>query len=558
MKRARPALLFVIAFAVLAAGATVLIAAPQGDRPNIWSPKYDVRLEVLPDGSLDVTETVTLNVGAKPMTWFDRQVPRRRTDGLTDVIARMDGQDVPVSIDYDRDDDLKVRWDFSPTANATHTFLIKYRAVHVLAREIDGPRLVWTALPQRHTYPIDAAEISVFAPAGSVATAVGATGGEVQPVTTERPGVVIAAKSLRRDRTVSVDITFAPNSIAPVEPAWFVDARRQKEMLPAWLVAALCLVAIGAGILIMMFVRLQRAAAPGADGGFISPAPDGSVPPALVTLLLSRGQQNTGLSMQSAFFRLVRDGHLVVAKRGERSRWRGAAFDVSIAAGAPDAGHLAPHEAWVVDAIRNEGATRDMRRLMLRLSRRQRAFRTSLMTEAVARGWIDAERQCARSGLLVAGLVLMLSGLVGALSLLLFAGRLGAAPIAIPGAILIVGIVFLIVSSAMSVLSEAGLREAARWQARLAELKEIIKGGVSGRSTQDFERWFPLAIGAGLGSRWLKAFEAQLTAAGASIGWLKALGSPADAAASLAMMVAVTGSSHSGGGGAGGGSSGAG
>lgn len=537
--------------------------APQGARSgaNIWSTSYDVRLDVLADGSLDVIETVRLSVGAKPMTWFDRTIPVRRTDGLTNVVARMDGQSVPVSIEHGHRE-LKVRWDFGPTANATHQFEIRYRALRVLAREIDGPRLVWTALPRRHTYPIDGAEISVFAPTGSIASSVDVSGGEVLPATADRPGVVIAGKDLKRDRTMSIDITFRPNSITPVEPRWFVDQQEQRNMLPAWLAGGATLVVVGIGILIMMFVRLPSAKLPETESAFVSPASEGTVPPALVTWLLSRGQQTAGLAMQSAFFRFVRDEAIVVEKRAGGGRWRRAAFDVMLGpAAASAAGNAAPHEQWLLDKVKSEGAKVDLRRLMMRMTRRSGGFRIALKHDATTRGWMEPERQRARSGLFLTGLVLVVSGLVGSLAtLLLLADRLGPAPVVIPAVVFLMGLVYVVVASAMSTLSEPALREAARWQTRVAELKAMMKGGVSGHSPLEFERWFPLAIGAGLGGRWLKAFEPQLTAGGTDLVWLRAMGSPAEAAVSLATIVAVSGASHSGGagGGAGGGSSGAG
>src|SRR5690242_8336812 len=102
MMRVRIALAVVVAIACVTVGALVVTQGRASD-PNIRAPKYDVRVEVLPDGSLDIVETVTLSVGPKPMTWFDRTVPRKRTDGLTNASATMDGQDVPVSIDASRD-----------------------------------------------------------------------------------------------------------------------------------------------------------------------------------------------------------------------------------------------------------------------------------------------------------------------------------------------------------------------------------------------------------------------------------------------------------------------
>jgi uncharacterized membrane protein len=141
--------------------------------------------------------------------------------------------------------------------------------------------------------------------------------------------------------------------------------------------------------------------------------------------------------------------------------------------------------------------------------------------------------------------------------------RLGPVPIAIPVVVIVTGLIYIIVSAAMSVKSEAALAEAPRWRARVAELEQIIAGGVSGQSPLDFERWFPLAIAAGIGAKWLRAFREQLQASGADLAWMKLMGSPAEAAASLEMMVIASGASHGGAGAggagaAGGGSSGAG
>lgn len=543
--------------AALLLAPAVAAAAPQTARPNVYAPTYDVRLEILPDGSLDVTEKIAITVGAKPITWFDRTIPARRTDGFTAVAALMDGQSVPVTIR--NRGDLKVRWDFSPTANATHTFEIRYRAVHVLSREVDGPRLVWTALPTRHTYPIDSAQVSVFAPTGSAATALSAEGGSVAPATPERPGVTIVGRGLARDRAITVRVTFDPNSIRPVEPQWFVDREEQIKMMPAWLAGAACLLVVGIGILVMMFAQLPRRPR-GESAAFVAPADEGAVPPGLVALLLSRGEAGWS-AMQAAFFRLVRDGYLVVEKRGDEGRRRSRAFDVTIG---PAGGSLAAHESWIVDAVRHEPAPADLRTLMTRLTRRQRAFARVLMPDAVSRGWIDPERRRARSGLLATGFVLLVTALLCAMALQLIWPDLGPAPLSLPAVTFVVGLIYIFVSRVMSQVSAEGRREAERWRARVTELKAVIRNGVSGQSPADFDRWFPLAIGAGLGGAWLKAFAAELAASGSEIGWLRAMGSPADAAASLAMIVAISGASHAGGsgagaaGGAGGGSSGAG
>jgi hypothetical protein len=166
-----------------------------------------------------------------------------------------------------------------------------------------------------------------------------------------------------------------------------------------------------------------------------------------------------------------------------------------------------------------------------------------------------------------AGFVLLALTVVAALLLSgLFIVDLGPALLAVPGGVFVDAIAFLVAGRALSNLSDAGERSAARWRARVAELRQIMRAGGDGNSLGDFERWLPIAIGAGFGGRWVKTFDRDLRAGGADIAWLKAMGSPEDAHATIAMIVAMSGASSAGssaagagaGGGAGGGSSGAG
>jgi len=549
-------LVFVAAIAFAPALAT---AAPQSSRPNIYASSYEVRLDVQPDGSLDVTELISLTVGAKSMSWFERAVPTRRTDGLTDVVVLMDGQSVPARVTHGGD--LKVRVEFSPTANATHTFEIRYRALHVLTHELEGPRLVWTALPRRHTYPIDSAEVSLFAPAGSVAAKVSATGGALAPAAPGRDGIVIVGTDIRRDRAMTVDLTFAPNSIRPVEPQWAIAEQRQRDMLPAWLAGAATLFVVGIGILVMMFAQLPRPKVAPEERALVAPASAGSVPPALVAWLLNRGRANGGLALQAAFFRLVRDGQLRMEKRRSGGRFKPPQFDVSL--GAPTPAGTAPHEAWIVETVRAKGSPTDFAKLTRTWARGRAAFLALLKTEARDKGWLHDERAKSRAGLMSIGFLLMIVGLLAALATALLAPGLGPAPLSLSAVTFIVGAMYVVVASAMSVLAEPGVREAARWDARVEALKEVVKDGISGQSIEEFARWFPVAIGAGFGGKWLKAFEGQLAERGAELSWMAALGSPADATASLMVIVAASTAAHGGGGagggaGAGGGSSGAG
>jgi hypothetical protein len=250
--------------------------------------------------------------------------------------------------------------------------------------------------------------------------------------------------------------------------------------------------------------------------------------------------------MQAAFFRLVRDGAIVIQKDGTG---RKGPFRVRLGRDVPPG---APHEAWILDAVRAAGDGVELRRLVRQLGRKQSGFGRELARDAVAHDLIDGERLQTRNGLRVTGLVLMFLAFAGAVSLALAVPALGPAPMLLAAALLVVAFVYLLTSAGMNVLSARGRREAAAWTARGAELKAVIKRGTDGYSAADFERWFPAAIGAGIGGKWLKAFAPRLEREGADLTWLSAMGSPDQAAASLAAIIAVSGATHAGASGAGG------
>ena len=552
----------------VAIGAPAPVAA-RASTPNVTASRYDVTIDVRPDGSLNVVERITLKVGAKPITWFERKVSDRRTDGLTDVLALMDGREMPplqdgVGVRLRQRSGIDARWQFEPMANRERTFELRYRAVRVLAREPAGPHLRWKALPLRHAYPIGLARVLLRAPQGTLAVAVSAEGGDIQPATSWQDGLTVTRSALIADEGITLDVRFSTGTITPSEPTWTTTLERQRRLVPAFLAGGVITLVVGVGTLLMIRVRTARQI----DLIDVAswPAEEGDAAPAVATSLLSKGKNGRWLSLQAAFFRLVRDGYLVVQKTGEKSRFKAPTFAVSTSMPRADAQRAAaPHEQWILDGVTGEGGRVDLKRLTAKFMRRPKGFHDALRAEMVGQGLLDADRASTAQALNATAVVLVITAAITAAVIgLWFVESLGPALMAIPGGLAIDAFMFALGAEALSRLSVSGERAAARWRARVTECRQVIRAGGESVSLRDFERWFPLAIGAGDGARWLKTFDAPLRASGADIAWLKTIGSPEDAGASIAMMVAISGASHAGGGaggaggGAGGGSSGAG
>ena len=148
---------------LLTAGATAEAKSYSADR-------YDSRIVVLADGSLEVVETVVFRFEDGPFTYVFREIPTRRTDAIEVVSAAMDGRQLPIGkntgeVEIRRGSPIHVRWHFAPRSNSNHTFVLTYRVRGVVQKSAGGDLLEWIALPTKHDYRIDSSEVIVEAPA---------------------------------------------------------------------------------------------------------------------------------------------------------------------------------------------------------------------------------------------------------------------------------------------------------------------------------------------------------------------------------------------------------
>ena len=140
--------------------AAVLAAAvpPAAAAKSYRAEHFHSRVVVEPGGSIVVTETIRFAFGPDQFTYVYRELPSRRTDGLTILDASMDGVPMdrgkrPGQFELKRDDDKRrIVWHFPATSNASRTFTVTYRAAGVVWQDTASDVLAWTLLPTRHEY----------------------------------------------------------------------------------------------------------------------------------------------------------------------------------------------------------------------------------------------------------------------------------------------------------------------------------------------------------------------------------------------------------------------
>jgi uncharacterized membrane protein len=194
--------------------------------------------------------------------------------------------------------------------------------------------------------------------------------------------------------------------------------------------------------------------------------------------------------------------------------------------------------------------------------KRWKTYQDTLWTELKQAGLVSEAGRAAGKRLTVAGIAVMMLGLL-LLPFLFVAFDTGGAALAVPFALFGVGVVGIVLGQSVKPLTAAGARVAADWNAFAGYLKQVARGRAAVTRPDMFNLYLPYAAGFGLLSNWARHFEREGVASAPA--WFHAA---AGGDGSMAAFVAMTSSASSSagaaagagaaGGAAGGGSAGAG
>jgi hypothetical protein len=519
--------------------------------------RFDVQVEIQPDGSLIVTETVVFRFVGGPFTFAFRDLALTELDGIEGVQAGVNGQALPLGegpgeVEIQSGRPIRVTWHFEPLYDATREFTLQYRVLGAI-RQQDADTLVWRAIPEEHEYSIAGSTITLTFPSSTSLAEAPRLDVPFEVVDTDDT-VRLTAGPLGENDSVVLTARFAPGSLIQAAPAWQASAQIRAEARrragPLALGAGLLAFALGGAVLILDAQRRR-----GDTPTLVlppNPTPPMDLPAAVVGKLTGQGAGFLG-----TLFDLAGRGILEIQ---EERGWLGTRKH-ALRRVAPAEG-LRAHERVLLEALFDgDKDSIDLSRVAERLSRRRSQFTDALDEEIAVRGWLDPDRQRQRRRLLgvwslaaVASLGLILTGGLWLSSVL---GQ-GAEAVAIPAALagfgggsLLATLVGLGTAASFSTHTAAGADQASRWKAFKEYLAGVARGREPAIRPDFFERYLPYAAAFGLGTRWAKTFQKL---GGVPLpAWFHALdGSQADFGAIIPVM-AATDSSAAGGGAAGGG-----
>jgi hypothetical protein len=551
--------------------------APAAAAKTYRAEQFTVRVDVQPGGAIHVTETIRFAFGSDSFTYVYREVPRRRTDGVTYVGASMDGVPMdrgsaPGQFEIKNRDNgrRRVVFHFAPITSSTHTFTLTYVAQGVVRQEADADVLAWQVLPTDHDYPIDRATADIRYPAAASVLGFSAIEPDARAELGDGASLRASRAGLGRDDEWPITVRFAPRTLVAVPPLWQQRQLLTRENIPLFLGLGglILLTGVGGFLLFRLNTRPELSDDPQAR----TPAPPDHLPVALAGAVSSQWFGVSWPHALGALLDLARRGVVRVEPNRDPGLFKSKPFLIR-RTGVKAA--LASHEQVLLDLLftskagpRETLSFADVGRVV-GSSRRWKRFTKAATADLRAAGLLDAERERLRGRVTILGLGLVIAGIAGLAICVPFLGRVGDALLILPVSLLAVGITGLGAGATFNVLSAEGQRRAIAARSYERYLADLSKHpSPSGAAGAIFEHALPYAAAFGVAVTWAKHLEKQGVTNGPP--WLGALAqdqarSSSHMAATIAMLSAGSsagaqagGHAAGGAGAAGGGASGAG
>jgi hypothetical protein len=493
------------------------VAVLQADAKTYTAERFDTSIKVLQGGALEVTERVTFRFEDGTFERVFREIPTRRTDGIEIVSASMDDRPFPFGsgaqhIQVTRGSRVRVTWRFDPISDSTHTFVLTYLARGVVQQAENVDLLEWRALPSEHAYRIDAASVEFQfpdSPDPKVREALAAARVTSQRVDdgpyVESPRAAAdesvaraSARQIRRNGWIQVGFRLPKQSLITAPPGWQQQRIAAAAMAPSWLTGAALVAAAG---LILLFALRQHYDPPPRDTAHEPSAtsPD-SLPPAVAGALVSNGRSTLEHAM-ATLFALADRGEITIDER-PRGMFGQRNFAVTRRSGRRP---LDNHERIVLDVVFGEGGDREvpLGTVKSRLVKKFKTFSRSVTESLRTAGLLDQDRARVRRRIGIFGGALMVASILPMIGTAVLFRTYGPWPLAVAGALLLVGLCGIIMHSAMTPLSDEGVRRGARWRAYQRHLKNVASDRE--RLTVDGPaRVLPFAVALGLAAAWAK------------------------------------------------------
>lgn len=474
--------------------------------------RFDVNVAVQTDGSLLVTETVVFDFIGGPFTYVFRELPTDHTDGIGEIVGSVDGRilphgDQPGQLEITGRDPIRITWHMEPTSNTARTFVLSYHVMGVVRQTENSDQLLWQALPDEYEYSIASSTTAVTAPNNLLDVGEPLIQAGQADIARAGDQISFTSQNLSANSPLVIGVNFPAGSILTAPPAWQARQEAQEAQAPLWwgLAAAI----LGAG-LVAIIAQVSRFRLRIARRKGISYEPPTDLPPGLAGTLLTYDATPTWANALGTLFSLAEQGIIEIDESPEKKWYRPHEFLIRLL---EEPLQPQPHEEALLDLLFTTKKGDWVKTVKFSdlssavTSRRWKAFTDTGRMELKLYDWFSLERGRARNGFLIAGILLLVVGVAAMVLVGVLAGSFGPAALVLGGSLMLLGMVAMIASTAISPLTDTALAQKAEWQQFADYLKQVSKGKAAVDSPNMFLKYLPYAAAFGLLPQWTKHFE---------------------------------------------------
>lgn len=484
----------------------------------VWQ-QFDSDVRIAADGTLQVTETLTLRFTGGPYTFAFRDLPQRRLDAVSAisvnendrVFTQVEAEDSkePFTFSIVRENDLqRVRWVYPATTGGTRTFVLRYTVAGAVRRYPNYDEIWWSLVPANRDQLVVQSRSSITWPTGLPVADLNVSAPDWSGQIERQPGVVaVQAANIPTAAELTLRVQFPKNSVAGAQPAWQPAADEQARyntfsrptvntVLSALAMASL----LGMVGLVWFWWRRNRdPQGRGFVGAVSSAAPD-DLHPALAAKLL-RGSNSSALI--ATLLDLAKRGYLTMHE-GER-KIRFQPQPVLARRTTKDATTLAAFEQNVIQAVFGDQTEVDLRERRQNLIKAAGTLGEETHHIIVERGYFDPRALQRRTVAIIVSSIVLGIGVV----LLVVGGVLAERyswwlPV-VPGVVVLMALLWLIISRTVHGVTSEGADAVVRWRAFQRYLRQLKP---SQTSTGQFDHLLPYATALGVQSKFVKAYSA--------------------------------------------------
>ncbi len=526
---------------------------------------YDVRLEIMADGSLFIEEDFKFTFKGGPFSEVYRSLRLPKHDEIKIASFALDGQTMSegegeYQVRIDKKSSPTVTWQLPETYDASYTFTLTYYVEGVFQQGKRADVLNWPLLPQSFDYSIDSSTIEVIYPRGIKPLDSPKVTGDAWGVTENSDGFTIVAKNISPNRPIRFDLSFAPGAIISRPSRWQQAEDKVRRSVYMYLALALALVLLGIALIARLLRDRSYQLAPFTVSEEQS-SPPNDLAPALAGTLIAPGMEANWNHAVATIFHLADRGALELVAP-EKKSWDGGTYRIVQLESQEELTTWEEKFLQVLFTYKGERfESISFRQIKSGYYKKIKAWKELIKEELTRLGYFDKKSESFRGRFILGGILALFLSIVGLPICLITQADHNWPLVFIPLAFLFLSLVAIIAGATFSPFTEEGTLAAKEWQSFAKHLRTLLKRKNRELVGDYFANYLPYAAAFGSVVGWLNAAkkvdEVKIPA------WYKSLAqSDPEAISSLAVMtiymVGLGGSSSTGTGAGGGGGGGGG